>query len=265
MDKSLYDNIYQVEETHWWYKARRDIVFDWIRRILLDYEQPRVLDVGCGTGFNVSWLNRIGYERVDGLDISDDALSYCKSRQLCLLINASAENLPVRHSVYDVILTLDIIEHLENDLQALAGIFRALKEDGSLIVFVPAYQFLWSFQDEISHHKRRYDAKGLRDKMTRAGFVVKKLTYVNSFLLPVVWLGRLALRTFPGFFSITSENQMSPSWMNKILYYVFRAELPLLRYVDFPFGVSILCICRKPEAPAGTDRPIPRRELGGGE
>ena len=165
----------------------------------------------------------------------------------------SAENLPIQHSTYDVILALDIIEHIENDNLVLSEIFRALKTDGALVVFVPAYQFLWSFQDDISHHKRRYDANDLKYKIMQAGFEIKKLSYVNSFLFPVVWLGRHVLRTFPGFFKISSESQMNPTWMNRFLYLIFKAEMPLLRFMNFPFGVSILCVCKKPNSPRTAD------------
>jgi SAM-dependent methyltransferase len=249
MEQSLYENIYQVEETHWWYEARRDIIFDWVKRILANYKTPRVLDIGCGTGFNISYLHQLGYDQVDGLDISRDALMYCKSRQTHSWMLASAENLPVQHSAYDVVLGLDIVEHIDNDRQVLSEMFRALKADGTLVVFVPAHQFLWSFQDEISHHQRRYEIRGLRYKVEQAGFRIKKMSYVNSFLFPVIWLGRLALRAFPGFFKISSESQMNPTWMNRFLYYIFRAEMPLLRFMNFPFGVSIICICTKPKTP----------------
>jgi SAM-dependent methyltransferase len=249
MEKSLYENIYHVEETHWWYEARRDIIFDWVKRMLARYEAPRVLDIGCGTGFNITYLHQIGYDQVDGLDISGDALMYCKSRRLHSLMIGSAENLPLQSSTYDVILALDIVEHIANDRQVLSEIFRALKTDGTLVVFVPAYQFLWSFQDEISHHQRRYEANDLKYKILQAGFEINKLSYVNSLLFPVIWFGRYILRMFPDFFKISSESQMNPPWMNKFLYYIFRAELPLLRFINFPFGVSIICVCTKSKTP----------------
>jgi SAM-dependent methyltransferase len=181
------------------------------------------------------------------LDFSSDALTYCKSRQLNRLMMGSAENLPICDSAYDVILALDIVEHVSKDRDALAEIFRALKKGGSLIVFVPAYQFLWSLQDEISHHKRRYTRDDLKDKILQAGFEIKKISYVNSFLFPVVWLGRFVLRTFPRLFKIKSENDMNPTWTNRILYWIFRSEIPFLRFTNFPFGVSILCVCVKPK------------------
>lgn len=247
MDKSLYENIYQVEETHWWYKARRDIIFDWVKRILARHQDPKILDIGCGTGFNITYLHQLGCNRVDGLDISKDALAYCKSRRLNVLTNASAEDLPIQDAAYDMILALDIVEHLRNDRQALSEVYRALKAGGTFVAFVPAYQFLWSFQDEISHHQRRYTTTDLSSKIMQAGFEINKLTYVNSFLFPVVWLGRTMLRLFPRFFKISSENQLSPTWMNGLLYQIFKAEMPLVRFANLPFGVSILCIGTKPK------------------
>lgn len=245
MDKSLYDDIYQVEETHWWYKARREIVFDWVFRALKKYNDPSILDIGCGTGFNISYLKQNGYQHADGMDISRDALVYCQSRKLDNIILASAESLPVHNAAYDIVLALDIIEHLPNDWNSLSEIHRILRNNGTFVIFVPAFQFLWSFQDEISHHQRRYDATDLKMKLHQAGLKVEKLTYVNSFLFPVVLLGRLALRLFPSFFNITSENQLNPTWSNGFLYHIFKSELYLLRHLNFLFGVSILCVCTK--------------------
>ncbi|HLO32230.1 MAG TPA: class I SAM-dependent methyltransferase, partial [Anaerolineales bacterium] len=189
---------------------------------------------------------QLGYNQVTGLDFSPDALAYCQSRQLQALICGDAEKLPIRHGCYDIILTLDIIEHLKDDRSALSEIYRALKPGGSLVIFVPAFQFLWSFQDEIGHHQRRYTAKGLKEKILQTGFEIKKLTYANSLLFPVVWLGRLILRAFPQYFKIISESEMNPTWMNSFLYRIFLTELSIVQFIDFPFGVSILCVCKKP-------------------
>lgn len=245
MDKTLYHNINQVEETHWWYKARRNIIFDSFKRVVAIYQNPKILDIGCGTGFNIAYLHQLGYHQVLGLDFSPDALEYGRARQLNELICGDAEKLPVHPDCCDIVLTLDIIEHLKDDRGALSEIFRVLRPGGTLIVFVPAFQFLWSFQDEISHHQRRYTVRELREKILQSGFELKKLTYVNSLLFPIVWFGRMVLKAFPRRFKITSESQMNPTWMNGILYYIFLTELPLLRFMDLPFGVSILCVCRK--------------------
>jgi 2-polyprenyl-3-methyl-5-hydroxy-6-metoxy-1,4-benzoquinol methylase len=245
MDKALYDNINQVETTHWWYKARREIIFDWVKRTTVIDRNHQVLDIGCGTGFNITYLHQLGYNQVAGLDVSPDALAYCRSHQLKELLCGNAEKLPIQPHSYDIILTLDMLEHLPDDRSALSEIFRVLKPGGSLFIFVPAFQFLWSFQDEISHHQRRYTAKELREKILQAGFELSKLTYVNSLLFPIVWLGRTLLRAFPKYFKITSESQMNPEWMNGLLQRIFLIELPLLRFINLPLGVSILCVCKK--------------------
>ena len=246
MEKNLYDNIQQVEATHWWYKARREIIFDWVQRILRVNTNARVMDIGCGTGFNVAYLNKLGYKNITGFDFSADALGYCRARNLTNLICGNAYHLPLSLASFDVILTLDILEHMQDDEQTLREIFRVLKPGGMLVIFVPAYQFLWSFQDEISHHVRRYTANELSTKVQHAGFDIQKITYANTFMFPAIWAGRLVLKNFRRFFKITSESQMNPIWMNDFLYAIFRSELILLRHINFPFGVSILCVCCKP-------------------
>jgi hypothetical protein len=113
-------------------------------------------------------------------------------------------------------------------------------------VFVPAFQFLWSLQDEISFHKRRYTASQLLSVMEEAGFVVERLTYANTLLFPVVWAGRQILKILRRVKNVDTENTLHPSWANPILTHIFRLEVPLLRYLRFPFGVSLLAVCRRP-------------------
>jgi SAM-dependent methyltransferase len=246
MEKELYDNIQQVEATHWWYRARREIIFAWVKPLLKTMNNPRALDLGCGTGYNLVFLQKAGCENAAGMDFSPDALAYCRSKGLTRLLCGDAQSLPLRAETYNLILTLDILEHLPNDELTLEEIQRALKPGGALVIFVPAYQFLWSFQDEISHHIRRYTARELKEKVLNAGFEIQKITYTNTFLFPLIWGGRLVLKLFRSSFKIASENDLNPSWTNEILYKLFKAELPWLKRLNFPFGVSILCVCRKP-------------------
>ncbi|MFN8459426.1 MAG: class I SAM-dependent methyltransferase, partial [Anaerolineae bacterium] len=171
----MYSHIQQVEQTHWWYVARRQIIFDWVLQLLASYPNPCVLDIGCGTGFNLDHLRSKGYNRVVGLDFSTDALSFCHSRQLTYLVCSDGTCPPFRQESFDVILALDLIEHLENDNQALQSLVNLLKPQGSLLIFTPAFQFLWGLQDEVSHHYRRYTAGELRQKVERAGLSITKL------------------------------------------------------------------------------------------
>ncbi len=245
MHQEMYPHIQKVEQTHWWYVARRKIIFDWVWRILSDYSSPQLLDVGCGTGFNLEFLRAHGYNQVTGLDFSTEALNFCRSRHLTRLICSDGARPPLRGQSFDVVIALDLIEHLEDDNQALGELAHLLKPRGVLIIFTPAFNFLWGLQDEVSQHYRRYTAPELRRKVTQAGLTIDKLTYANIFLFPFIWAGRMVLRWRGNKIQGTSENDLHPAWSNNLLQAIFAAERPLLRYLNFPFGVSLLCVARK--------------------
>lgn len=246
MDEAMYAHIQQVEANHWWYVGRRQIIFDRVFPLLAQYDHPRILDVGCGTGYNMEYMKQHGYDRMSGLDFSPEALTFCHSRGLFSVVCGDGTLPPFADSSFDVVTALDMIEHVEDDNQALRELGRILKPGGSLVIFTPAYQFLWGLQDEVSHHFRRYRAHDLRAKIERAGLTISRLTYANTFLFPVVLAGRMALRLTGKPENVTSENDLHPSWSNGILRQIFAAESPLLNYIDFPFGVSLLCVATKP-------------------
>ncbi|HEC34687.1 MAG TPA: class I SAM-dependent methyltransferase, partial [Chloroflexi bacterium] len=233
MKTEMYKHIHEVESAHWWYVARRKIVFDWVFRVLADYSGSRVLDVGCGTGFNVEYLRTYGYSQVTGLDFSTEALKFCQARNLPHLVCGDGIHPPFRHASFDMIMALDLIEHLDDDTRALREFARLLRPGGSIIIFAPAFNFLWGLQDEVSHHHRRYTASELRQKLEAAGLSIRKLTYANMFLLPLIWAGRIVLRLIGNDIRGTSENDLNPDWSNGLLQAIFSAERPLLRYVNF--------------------------------
>jgi len=238
MRADLYAQIHQIELDHWWYVGRRRIVFDWLRP---DDRRRRVLDIGCGTGFNIEQLRARGFEKVVGLDVSNDAIAYARSRGLRALVRGDGARLPFADAAFDLVLALDLIEHLEDDGEALRDMARVLAPGGRLLVFTPAYRFLWSLQDDVSHHFRRYTSRELRSKLSDAGFTVAKMTYANTFLFPVILAGRTVLRVI-GRRQRVSENDLHPSWSNGLLAAIFVAEAPLLRRMNFPFGVSLLSV-----------------------
>jgi SAM-dependent methyltransferase len=249
MKKEIYNQIQTIEQTHWWYVARRKIIFDWVFRALSSNPTPRVLDIGCGTGFNIEYLSSNGYSHVIGLDFSSESLVYCRSRNLENLACGDGARPPLRYESFDVIMALDLIEHLDNDVKALKELGCLLKFDGLLIIFTPAFNFLWSLQDEVGHHRRRYTAGELRQKLERAGLYIVKLTYVNMFLFPLIWAGRIALRIMSDGIQVVSENDLHPSWSNGLLQAIFAAERPLLRRMNFPFGASLLCVAKRRALP----------------
>lgn len=245
MDKLLYDQIEAIEDSHWWYVARRKIIFDSVFNILDSYVTPSILDLGCGTGYNIDYMKQAGYTNCLGLDFTFDALKYCKNRDIDDVVCADTIQIPFADNSFDVITSLDMIEHIEDDSSAIREMHRVLKPGGQLIIFTPAYQFLWGLQDEISHHYRRYTAHELKKKTENQGFIIDRITYTNTLLFPVVFLGRMMMRLQKTGDDTISENDLHPSWSNDILQNIFASEQYLLRYIDLPFGVSILMNARK--------------------
>jgi len=245
MDRELYEQIHQIENSHWWYVGRRKIIFDWVFNTLAIDDTQKILDIGCGTGFNIDYVQTSGFPSVVGLDLSKDALEFCKTRNLSDLICGDAITIPFVDKSFDVILALDLLEHLENDIQAIHEFARILKPGGKLFLFVPAHQFLWGLQDVVSHHFRRYTTKDINNKVCHSDLKIIKLTYVNTFLFPLIWIGRLALRFWGNRLDTISENDLSPDWSNGILTKIFAAERSLIPHTNLPFGVSIFCIAQK--------------------
>jgi 2-polyprenyl-3-methyl-5-hydroxy-6-metoxy-1,4-benzoquinol methylase len=241
----MYSHIQKIENQHWWYVARRKIIFDWVLRILAQYDAPKILDVGCGTGCNLEYLRSHGYRDVVGLDFSTSALEFCHSRGLQQVVCADGTFPPFKDQAFEMITSLDMIEHVQEDAASLRALGNMLKPNGRLVIFTPAFQFLWSWQDEVSHHYRRYTAPDLRAKVEAAGLHIEKLTYANTLLFPLIWAGRTLLKISGREGKGTSENDLHPSWSNGILESIFAAERPLLRHIDMPFGVSLLCVARK--------------------
>jgi SAM-dependent methyltransferase len=244
MEQYTYSIMYQTEETHWWFVGRRNIILDQVAQFYGDRNGLRLLDIGCGTGIFVKHLD--SYGEAFGLDISLDALSFCRQRGFSRLIQGNGLFIPLSDNSFDIITANDLIEHLEDDVAGLKEFLRVLKPGGRAFIFVPAYQFLWSLQDEISHHKRRYTAGELRRAINASGFELERITYANTLLFPVIYAGRQALKVLRRFKEVQTENNLHPGWSNGILTGIFNLEVPILRRMRFPFGVSIMAVCKKP-------------------
>ena len=251
MQQHTYAIMRRVEESHWWFVGRRLIIRTFLARLVHDLKTKRqaqssplnILDVGCGTGANLEMLAEFG--DVEGVDVSAEALSFCKARGLEQVKLGAAEALPYDDNSFDLATGLDVVEHLDDDLGGLKEMWRVLRRDGRVLVFVPAFMFLWGVQDDISNHRRRYTMKSLKRVVSEAGFEVERATYVNlSFFAPIL-LGRLFMRATG--LRPESENNITIGFLNGVLGKLFAAERGPLRYVNFPFGVSIICVARRIE------------------
>jgi SAM-dependent methyltransferase len=254
MQQHTYAIMRRVEESHWWFVGRRQIIRSFLERICRDLKATRggndprgsalnILDVGCGTGANLEMLSEFG--EAEGVDLSAEALSFCQARGLQNVKQGEAEALPYEDNSFDLVTGLDVVEHLDDDLAGLQEMRRVLRPGGRALLFVPAFMFLWGVQDDVSNHRRRYTLGGLKQVVTQAGFEVERGTYVNlSFFAPILF-GRLLMRATG--FRPASENNLTIGALNGLLGRLLGAESSILRHMNFPFGVSAICVARRVE------------------
>jgi len=245
MQSHHYPILYRVEETHWWYLGRRRIIQCLVEKICaaLNNANPRILDVGCGTGANLKML--AAYGRAEGVDISPQAVDFCRERGLDSVKLGAIEQLPYEDNSFELVTALDVVEHLDDDVAGLQEMRRFLRRDGRLLLFVPAFMFLWGVQDDVSNHRRRYTLPGLLRAVEAAGFSVEWSSYANiSFFVPVLvvrsvmrWLGLRA----------ATEYGINISVMNGPFSSLFAAERFVLNRGRIPCGVSAVCIARRVE------------------
>lgn len=239
MQEGFYDEYARAEAGHWWFTARRRVLETVIDGFVTSGAGRVVLDVGTGGGGMEPILSRFG--RVVGTDVSWRALELTRSH-VERLVAASLEALPFRTGAFDAVFACDVIEHVDDDGQALRELRRISAVDGRLVLTVPAYQFLWSVHDEINGHRRRYTRRGLGALLDAAGWRAVRLSYFNTILFPpIAALRLLGGRRRPAD-ARHSDLVRTPRVINGLLEAVFAAERHLVRHVDLPFGVSLLCL-----------------------
>jgi SAM-dependent methyltransferase len=239
------------EDSHWWFASRTRALLG-----LLDKESPngdqRILDVGCGAGNMIHHLSRYG--SVVGIDSNSIPLKIAHQRGYDARL-AEAEDMPFDAKSFDLVTALDVIEHCENDLQILRECYRVCTDDGLIAITVPAFQWLWTNNDVINDHKRRYSKSDLREKVTEAGFTVERLTYNNFFIFPLAAALLVARRrserepelATPSTDEDAYQVEMEPTSrpVNALLTAVGWLEATILRFTDLPLGTSLICIAHK--------------------
>ncbi|MDX2129239.1 MAG: class I SAM-dependent methyltransferase [Chloroherpetonaceae bacterium] len=242
MDESLYHEFYEVERSHWWFQARREILYTLALQFLAP--KSKLLDIGCGTGYFLEKAQEAF--QVWGVDASPIAVGMCQKRGLIGVSQGSPENLSaVQGNTFDAVTFFDVIEHLDDDLGALLRAKDLLSSKGLCLITVPAYQWMWSKHDDLNHHKRRYTKPQLARVILNAGFGIKKISYFNSYLFPLA----AAVRTIKKILNMQEGNEFAiPSpFVNNSLKSIFQSELSVLKTssLTFPFGLSIIAIAEK--------------------
>lgn len=243
MMEHTYPILFSVEQSHWWHTGRRKILAAFVEEICREVtdRRPRILDVGCGTGANLLMLSKYG--DAEGVDVSEDALAFCRERGLDKVKLGAAEQLPYDDATFDLVTAFDVVEHMDDDLAGLSEMRRVLRPGGRVLLFVPTFMFLWGLQDDVSNHRRRYRLSQLRRVLEQAGFEIERTTYANiTFFLPILLIRKLMRWTGT---KAASENNINVTAFNGILGTLLGAESWILRYMNLPFGVSGLCVARR--------------------
>ncbi|UVO50796.1 class I SAM-dependent methyltransferase [Sphingomonas sp. SUN019] len=238
MDRRVYDRMAEHDSTHWWYRARRDILADYLTREGGLPKAAKILEIGCGTGHNLPMLGRFG--EVDAIEIDPAARDIAAQR---LGKPVGAAPLPILPDVpkghYDLIAVLDVVEHIEDDVAALIAMRERLAPGGKILITVPAHPWMWSAHDVVNHHHRRYTKATLKAAITAAGLRSRKLGYFNSLLFPLAAGARLAGRLTG---REDSDDSPPPPAINALFETIFRAERFMVGRVPMPPGVSIVSL-----------------------
>jgi len=242
MMEHTYPILFRVEQSHWWYIGRRRIIANFVEEICrhVTDRRPKILDVGCGTGANLLLLSKYG--DAEGVDVSEDALAFCRERGLENLKLGAGEDLPYEDGTFDLVTAFDVVEHMDDDLAGLKEMRRVLRPGGRVLLFVPTFMFLWGLQDDVSHHRRRYRLAELESVLKKAGFQIERSTYANiTFFLPILMMRKIMRLTG---IKTDSENTINVSALNGVFGRIFGAESWILRHMNLPFGVSGLCVAK---------------------
>jgi SAM-dependent methyltransferase len=238
MDRAIYDRMAEIDAEHWWFAARRRIVSALIRDQAPLKAGAEILEVGAGTGSNLMMLQGLGH--VDAIEPDDKARALASRRAG---IHVEGGMLPDRVHLldghYDLIVLLDVLEHIEDDRGSLRVLRDKLAPGGRMVLTVPASPWMWSAHDVAHHHKRRYTGRTLRATFEAAGLRVRHMSHFNTLLYPLIAAARIVgrLRHREG-----SDEAMPSPLLNGLLQHVFAAERHWVTRGALPFGVSLLAV-----------------------
>jgi SAM-dependent methyltransferase len=242
MDRIVYDRMAAHDTTHWWYRARRRILADYVAREAKLPANPHILEIGCGTGHNLPMLARFG--EVDAIEIDAAARAVAAERLGKPVGTAPLPELAgVPAGKYDLIAVLDVVEHIADDVGALRGMAERLAPGGKILVTVPAHPWMWSAHDVVNHHQRRYTRKSLDAAIRAAGLRHNGLRWFNSLLFPVA-VGMRMLGKLMGKDDADDSPPAAP--LNAALGAVFGLERHLIGRVPLPVGLSLITLVSKP-------------------
>lgn len=246
MDTRYEQKYLDLEEQHWWFRGRRHIVYSLVKELRLP-SHAAILEVGCSSGTLLLQLQQDGYNNLTGIDVSEKAIALGRKRDLKQISVMDGTQLSFPDAAFDLVIASDVLEHIADEAKAMKEWARVLKPGGKMIVFVPAFQHLWSNHDIANHHCRRYTKTQLKAIVLSAGLQVRRASYWNFGLYFPTWLVRKVQNLLTSATTGKHDNLLQmPTIANSALTEFLKLENTLLEQVNFPFGVSVFVIAHKP-------------------
>lgn len=243
MQAPEYENIYKNEASHFFYVSNHAIILSLVKKYLdVPRSKAKILDAGCGTGLLGKKLQRYG--EVQGVDINPQAVKFAKKRGLKSQ-QATVNRLPFPKNTFDLVVSMDVLYHIQvDDVKALKEFYRILKTGGFVIIRVPAYKWLHLKHDRHVHTRERYSLEEIRNKIQRAGFSTKKVSYVNMALLPLAIVKQF-VETITSKKEVSSGVDSENKLVNDILLSFLSIEPKIIPYLNLPFGLGIVAVGQK--------------------
>ena len=255
MRKEEYEVLYNLEDKYWWFLGRTKIAFDILNQNLKSKQNLKILDAGCGTGKNIEYLSKYG--EVHGIDFSKDALKFCRKKGFINLKQGEIENLPYDNNTFDLVTCFGVLYHqgIKDDLKAVQELSRVCKPGGYVLITTPAGEFLtnkffYSQHDKSQCTVRRHSKRKLNNLFKRSDLRTIKITYMNSFLMPLIIMTRIIKRLNEIIYgdlnnNFKSELQMPLSFINKFLFSIISFENWLRKRILLPFGLTVISLGKK--------------------
>ena len=237
MDRAAYDKMAEIDRDHWWFVARRKI----ISRLIESYRPKdgplKILEVGAGTGSNLALLKRFG--TVDAIEPDDGARTFAEARSGLTLKGGYLPDVPLDDGAYDLIVLLDVLEHIPRDVEALTYLKAKLAPGGRILVTVPGSPWMWSAHDVAHHHQRRYTTAQLKRVFREAGLRPRVWTHFNSLLFPLIAAVRVGGKLIG---RESADDNMPSAPINAMLKAIFGVERHWVASLSVPFGVSMAMV-----------------------
>ncbi|MCI0347489.1 MAG: class I SAM-dependent methyltransferase [Chloroflexi bacterium] len=244
MDREAFSLMASHEAHHWWFVGRRAVIDAVLDRLPLA-AGSEVLEAGCGTGGNLFMLERRGHvSAFEPSVVARDIAALRRQNAPVVVDGELPDRLPFEAGSFDLVVALDVLEHIERDQEALGSLVAMAKPGGYVLVTVPAHPILWGAHDRRLHHIRRYRRSELKRICASTGCEIRFFTAFNTILAPIAVTLRLLERIAP--ISFGNQERMPPAPVNRLLGWLFALEGAIVRRTPLPFGVSYAAILRRP-------------------